>query len=271
MIYRTVTNADYRRVDRGHWMLDGCHLWLPMQDAAGGMCYDWSGKGHHGTLTGMDPATDWTTGKLGRALDFDGSNDSVNVGNIVEPAGGTGYTFTAWVRRAGSSTYALFGQSDNNVRRHLVYLRSAGHVRVILGDGGGSFITPDNGTATTLDKWHHVAVTFEFAGEVKIYVDGVLARAPSVAGSISHIDTDGNSDAVGARQRTSSTSDLSLNGQMADVRYWNRALSQSEIRAVYSDPWQAIGYRRRVFHSIPPEAPPGNNYNSFIHAQIGSC
>jgi len=99
VIYRTVTNADYRRVDRGHWMLDGCHLWLPMQDAAGGMCYDWSGKGHHGTLTGMDPATDWTTGKLGRALDFDGSNDSVNVGNIVEPAGGTGYTFTAWVRR----------------------------------------------------------------------------------------------------------------------------------------------------------------------------
>ena len=44
---------------------------------------DRSGYGNHGTLTNMDPGTDWVPsgGKL--ALDFDVSNDYVSVGDIA--------------------------------------------------------------------------------------------------------------------------------------------------------------------------------------------
>jgi len=37
--------------------------------------YDKSGKGNDGTLTNMDPTSDWVTGKYGYGLDFDGVDD----------------------------------------------------------------------------------------------------------------------------------------------------------------------------------------------------
>ena len=50
-----------------------------------------------GTLTNMDPATDWVPGKIGTALDFDGTNDTVLVSdssslNLTE------FTFAHWVK-----------------------------------------------------------------------------------------------------------------------------------------------------------------------------
>ena len=43
---------------------------------------DTSGNGNNGTLTNMDPATDWVNGKFGKALDFDGSDDYVDATKI---------------------------------------------------------------------------------------------------------------------------------------------------------------------------------------------
>ena len=54
-------------------------LWAPMLGPTGVTLGDWSGRRKHGTLTNMDPATDWVPGPMGRALDFDGSDDYVDV------------------------------------------------------------------------------------------------------------------------------------------------------------------------------------------------
>src|SRR3989344_5194629 len=51
-------------------------------DGSGTTAEDKSGQGNNGTLTNMDPATDWVDGKVGSgALDFDGSNDYVDLVN----------------------------------------------------------------------------------------------------------------------------------------------------------------------------------------------
>ena len=60
----------------GHWKLD---------ESAGTTAADSSGNGNDGTLTNMDPATDWfpTGGQVNGALDFDGVDDRVNAGDIA--------------------------------------------------------------------------------------------------------------------------------------------------------------------------------------------
>jgi len=67
-------------------------LYLNFDEGEGSIAYDKSGKGNvsvqctehtpepkarsrDGTLTNMNPGTDWVTGKYGKALDFDGSNN----------------------------------------------------------------------------------------------------------------------------------------------------------------------------------------------------
>ena len=49
--------------------LVGC--WL-FNERGGDSVYDASGQGNTGTLTDMDPATDWVVSEKGSALDFSG-------------------------------------------------------------------------------------------------------------------------------------------------------------------------------------------------------
>ena len=63
--------------------------WVPALGPTGGTLHDVAGSARDGTLTNMDPATDWVVGSPGSVLDFDGSNDYVNVPiaglPVVEP------------------------------------------------------------------------------------------------------------------------------------------------------------------------------------------
>ena len=86
---------------------DAPHLWRglagawPMQEGGGVKAFDVSGYGNHGTLTNMDPATDWVVTEKGRALDFDGSNDGVLTSYLLpnNPCG----TFAIWMKSADTT------------------------------------------------------------------------------------------------------------------------------------------------------------------------
>jgi len=49
-------------------------LYLNFDEGEGSIAYDKSGKGNDGTLTNMDPGTDWVSGKYGYGLNFDIEN-----------------------------------------------------------------------------------------------------------------------------------------------------------------------------------------------------
>jgi hypothetical protein len=53
-----------------HWKLD---------ETSGTIAADSSGNGNNGTLTGMDPGSDWIDGQINGALDFDGTDEPVEV------------------------------------------------------------------------------------------------------------------------------------------------------------------------------------------------
>jgi hypothetical protein len=80
----------------GHWKLDESGNISTAADSAGS---------NDGTLTGFpaDPSANWVAGKVGNALDFDGTDDWVNAGNDASLELGTGdQTIALWVKLAAA-------------------------------------------------------------------------------------------------------------------------------------------------------------------------
>jgi len=66
------------------WLWQGLiGAWCPGLGPSGLKLFDHSGRGHTGTLTNMDPGTDWVIDQGLQALEFDGVNDFVDIGNPV--------------------------------------------------------------------------------------------------------------------------------------------------------------------------------------------
>jgi hypothetical protein len=192
----------------GHWKLD---------DGSGNIATDSSGFGNHGALYN---GPIWTGGKIGGALDFDGSNDYVSLAPISALTG-SAITVSAWVRPS-SSINAEFSPiltqcivQNNNYSGY--YLCLAGYCPTFFlhMDGVVSEIEVE------ADVWHHVAGTYD-NNELKIYVNGITNHWPlrekQGVGTSAFIGWDGD----GAEN-------YYFKGLIDDVRVYNYALDIGEI------------------------------------------
>src|SRR5690606_30479453 len=94
--------------------------WMVLPHWRGGLTWrDLCGR-NHGTLTNMDPPTDWV-GPRGRpggwgALDFDGSNDHVLVAHS-NSFNVSSLSVAAWVRASVGGSTRLIVNRDGSVRQ----------------------------------------------------------------------------------------------------------------------------------------------------------
>jgi hypothetical protein len=213
----------------GHWKMD---------DGAGNATAADSSSGNTGTLTNMDPNTDWVAGKIGGALDFDGTNDSVTT---TLPQLTTAITIAAWVYLSsdrndyetivarGSTTdrpnYEFrWGSGGSDDRLELVWRKSD--------DTAHAWITSNTQSLdATVGQWAHLAVTHAWGTtNSAFYVNGNVQSAstnttlPYTGGT--------QSGSIGALLYNSDTNPLL--GKIDDVRVYNRALSAAEITALYN-------------------------------------
>ena len=175
---------------------------------------------HDGTISG---ATRTSSGRFGRALTFDGTNDWVTVGNAADLTPTAGLTVEAWVRpsslstwrsvltkeRPSAPTYALY--ANNNLNRPT----------------GRLFTTTDvlssGPAALPIDTWTHLAMTWDVS-TLRLYVNGALASsapaASPLAGSTGVLRIGGNSLAS-----------QWFSGRIDEVRIYGRPLTAAEITA----------------------------------------
>jgi hypothetical protein len=178
-------------------------------------------------------ADPFVTGVAGDALEFDGSNDVVSLGNdpsLTLKDKGTiafWYKSNGWrsgvyeslISRGYGAGWALSSNEAYTVFSHY----GANKIFFSMGDGTGS--TDDVGVTRPSDgQWHHYAFTFD-GSTVEAYLDG--AYQTSVTQTVSAINQDAGLNTYLGNYATP-------NGVMDQMRIYGRALSGTEITALYN-------------------------------------
>jgi Carbohydrate family 9 binding domain-like/Concanavalin A-like lectin/glucanases superfamily/Tetratricopeptide repeat len=195
----------------GCWKFDETH---------GTVARDSSGGGNHdGTLIGN---AHWAPGRIGGAVALDGKGSYVEIANKQDFDFSGQLTLSAWVNihsvtspwmaiiTKGDSAWRL-STYDSDRKIHF----SVNHYDHTDGVNGSTALNPN--------EWHHLTAVYD--GEtMKLYVDGKIDATTPWTRGISRNDADvligENADHRGR----------GFNGLIDDVRIYNYALPESEIR-----------------------------------------
>lgn len=152
----------------------------------------------------------------GSALQFDGVDDYVTIPTI---SFNSSYTKEAWVFFTGSNaTFYNIVSGQNTAFWINGGLLSGGHL-------ASGFTQIQDPTAFPTNVWTHVALTFDAgANELRLYRNGVLVAGPVTPGAFAE-----------GQQQIGAYFDGSFYvfpwlGSLDEVRIWNVALTQTEIR-----------------------------------------
>ncbi|MEO1841599.1 MAG: LamG-like jellyroll fold domain-containing protein, partial [Pseudomonadota bacterium] len=206
--------------------------WVPALGNTGEKLYDVSGNKNHGTLTDMDPATDWISDPMGPVLDLDGSSDYIDIPSTVFDWSGTNnWSAFIWIKTTRASPYGYFMGTSIH---HGWYIRNSGTNALYKIDDGSNF-EYTTGTATITDgEWHLLGITLEGNGGPFLgWVDG-------------QIDISLTSGSVGALADTFAIGTLGtkMMGQLGPTYLYNRAINPTEIRQLHRDPLAPFRLRR---------------------------
>jgi len=203
-----------------HWKFD---------EGGDDTAYD-SASDNHGTLIN-DPV--WVAGKVGNwALNFDGLDDYVNVGDKPSLDGNSGFSISAWFKfndtesirtifaKAETSGaydgYACFVLADNTIDCR-VYGDSA-NCRMV-----GSQLSPN--------IWYHVILVYDGDSSQTIYINGYEDTADSIdVGDI----TNDIAFTIGSKLKDGPF--YPFDGTIDDVRFYNRPLSAEDAHLLLTHP-----------------------------------
>ncbi|MBI4146721.1 right-handed parallel beta-helix repeat-containing protein [Candidatus Woesearchaeota archaeon] len=214
-----------------------------------GAVRDYSTFGNNGTLGAGTAANApvWnTSGKVGGYYIFDGSNDYINLGNVLDQSGSGPFSIHSWFKTTagGAAVYTIASKelfsgsfAGYQVGMNVVTAGAgdAGKVGFVLVDGSTTVMRRQT-TATFNDgAWHQVVVTYDGSktrSGMSVYVDGALQAvtdhdSSSFAGSLSNA---ANFE-MGARDGTNQP----WSGSIDEVLMFNRTLSAQEINQSYLD------------------------------------
>jgi len=201
---------------------------------------DLSRKGNNGQLgsTSSADAQDpgFSTGRYNGAYLFDGTDDYIDLGNPSSLQITGALTMSAWVYvnayGTGSYTNSRFVSKYgfSNARGFELNLESTNSLArfSISGDCQASVNTYSL-TPVPTGQWVHYLGVYEPGVSVKLYVNGVLNNAV-ITGIPLSLCTNSNPVLVGKR---TGCSNCYLNGKVDEVRIWNKALTEDEVKEIY--------------------------------------
>jgi hypothetical protein len=136
---------------------DGLVAYWDFEEGSGVILHDRSGMGNDGAIHGCN----WTTGRFGTALGFNGFSSYVEVANSTSLNFGTGgfsYSFWAKLRSNASFTAQLLCKRSFTGADYEVQLDYRGFLELYFGDSKGNYSHTFGQTALKLNIWYMVTV-----------------------------------------------------------------------------------------------------------------
>ncbi|MFP4379967.1 MAG: LamG-like jellyroll fold domain-containing protein, partial [Candidatus Sumerlaeia bacterium] len=210
-------------------------------DNGGSTATDASGNGRDGSITGATWSGDTPDGSTS-SLSFDGSGDLVEDADAADYLDGLdAYTVTVWVKSNSDTNNAgiyrlTTGSGDS--KNHLRY--------DVAGWGGGGTKVLKAGFETTTTSvqgesadnamstdWQHIALSWSSGGEPKLYLDGQPFDWDTDANPFAPGTVDGVLSGVQTLLIGAGGQSETWDGWIDDFRIYDRALSASEVQAVF--------------------------------------
>ena len=202
--------------------------WL-LDETTGTSASDSSSFAHHGTLNGgsFSFSTNTTSGKIGRALNFNGSSDYIEV-PYSSDLNLSKFTCSLWARVLGGANSfrsPLTSRDISPVRGFMFYASDANVWE--FWTGNTAIFTHSAGPSVVIGAWTFLVGIHDGANQI-FYVNGQQVDSDVISLSLNtakplRIGAGGTEGGVQFR----------FNGDIDDVRIYNRVLTSAEIQAIY--------------------------------------
>lgn len=207
--------------------------------ASGGKDFsDSSGNIINGTIFGG--VTLNSTGKIGRAVLFNGSSGYINFGTPAGITGLSNWSTSFWIYPVAltANQQIILYRSDNDAQQgFFVTLTSTGQIRLQT-----VCATTDAQTVSTntlsVGTWSHVVITTDSSvtsANSKIYINGAqVTYTGAINGTGAHTTAATQTLYIGKTGSTSApATNTFLNARLQEVTFFNRQLNATEITELY--------------------------------------
>jgi len=188
---------------------------------------DISGKNHDGTLTN---GPTFSSDNMGRIV-FDGTNDYVDITSLPVISDTSAMTMEAWVNVDNLDNLFQVVGTWERTTRHWQFSYSGNSSYNLNMSIAGSAYSVGTTAAPATGVWQCVAVTFTGGGESSFHTGNTSIYVNAVSQSIQNTGstgTSGNDSYIGTRQGFAASN--FLDGSIALIRYYDKALTEAEIR-----------------------------------------
>lgn len=197
---------------------------------------DESGNGNNGTIYGATPISD-RFGSANRAFSFDGIDDHIDAPHRSSLQPPNQLSVCAWVKirsfYAGSNGISMIvkkGAPWGGVGQYLIYYTNRSFTFWVTYANGADIALSTPDTSIQLNKWYFLVLTYNKQSQ-NGYVNGILRVTSKVSQQLGS-----NSDNLSIGWNSGNSSfPYPVSGTIDDIRIYDRALSESEIQAVYHE------------------------------------
>jgi hypothetical protein len=171
------------------------------------------------------------------ALNFDGTDDSINIGtgNILTGV----FSVSMWIKRTstslGDSAQALFSKDNaTSLRSFNNYLdRDTGTLKMWQSANGSSLSVTQSSTAITDTNWHHVVYINAGSGSnCQMYIDGSEVSYSAQQTGVDSIYSSSIDNLLAGHYIATS---YQFNGSISNVSIWNAALTSAQVTEIYNE------------------------------------
>ena len=220
----------------GFWSFDGPDM---SQSTNNVWALDRSGQGNNGVLKNMATSTARVIGKLGQALDLDGVNDLISISNSASIQSLETKTISAWIypRSAGEDSFGTIYIGEpgvfkfslcSNIIPDCTGIENTLTLFYAYDNDNGRWRA--NANVIKYNQWQHVTVVYNTSStNALFYINGESISVTTISTPTGNF-ADDNGHVIGSRLSGSDAFD----GQIDEVRVYNRALSADEIKRLYN-------------------------------------
>ncbi len=229
-----------------NWLVDGNSITVlnmpfeKINDTASNNAWDYSGSGNNGSENGN---VVWDAGggyDGGGAYNFPGSDDFINLTNDSSLNFGTkdfSIESRFYLPSLPSAWASIINKGASGNPGYGVEVSNTNQITCSLqGDGGTN--QHIQGSVLSAGRWYHAVCVFDRDGQLSLYLDGMEnAKAHYLEGNRNSVSTIYNF-LIGRY----TTGGFDFNGNIDEIRIYNRSLSPEQIKLLYENRTDIISF-----------------------------